>query len=125
MARRVVSVIRSLPGAVRGVEPSLEANAYAVAEDVDLTVVLRDAAVELAVDGAEVKPDSLAGQALPAAAAPHDLRGLLESGIAVHVHAASVTARGIRAGDLVSGVAVSDDSALAALLRSADAVLTW
>lgn len=125
MARRVVSVIRSLPGAVRGVEPALEANAYAVAEDVDLVVVLRDDAVELAVEGAEVRPDVLAGQPLPAAAAPHDLRGLLESGIGVHVHANSLAARGVEQGDLVAGVAVADDSALAALLHGADAVLVW
>lgn len=125
MARRIVSVIAGVPGTIRPVEPALDANAYAVAEDVELTVVLRHDAVELAALGGEVPPGDLAGVALPAAASPHEVRGLLESGIAVVADAAAVAARGLAAHDLVEGVEVEFDERIADLLRAADAVLCW
>ena len=125
MARRIVSLIASVPGTVRPVEPALDANAYAVAEDVDLTVVLRHDAVELAVVGGEVPPSDLAGVPLPPAAAPHEVRALLESGIAVIADAAALHVRGVDAAALVAGVEVADDARIAALLGSADAVLSW
>jgi intracellular sulfur oxidation DsrE/DsrF family protein len=125
MARRVVSLIRSAPGAVRPVEPSLEANAYGVAEDVDLVVVLRGNGVELAVAEGEVRPGELAGTALPPAASAQDLRGLVESGIGVYAAVEDLQRLGLSSGDLVDGVRAVDDDTLAELLRRADAVLTW
>ncbi len=125
MARRIVSVLRAVPGAARAVDPALEANAFAVAEDVDLQVLLRDAAVTLAVAGAEIPPAHLAGVPLPAASPGHDLRALLESGIHVHADAASLARLGLTADDLVPGVAVVDDAAQARLLRDAQAVVVW
>jgi intracellular sulfur oxidation DsrE/DsrF family protein len=126
MARRVVSVLRGPCGAAaRTSDPSLEANAYAVAEDVHLTLVLRGASVELAVAGARAVPVTLAGAALPPLAASQDLRGLVESGVEVHVCRDSLAWRGIDPGDLLEGVRPADGPALAALLRDADAVLGW
>jgi sulfur relay (sulfurtransferase) DsrF/TusC family protein len=125
MARQVVSLIRAYPGAVRSVEPSLEANAYAVASDVDLAVVLRGAGIELAVAGSEVCPSTLGGRALPPAASADDLRGLLESGIAVYAAVEDLTELGLSPHELVSGVQPIDAQKIADLLRSADAVLCW
>jgi intracellular sulfur oxidation DsrE/DsrF family protein len=126
MARRVVSVLRGPCGAAaRTSDPALEANAFAVAEDVDLTLVLRGASVELAVAGARPVPVTLAGRSLPPLAASQDLRGLVESGVEVHVCRASLEARGVEPDDLFDGVRVTDADALADLLRAADAVLAW
>lgn len=125
MARRVVSLLQGVSGALLPTEPALEANAYAIAEDVELTLVLSGAAVELAVAGGEVPPGELAGVALPPAASAQDLRGLIESGVEVLVTAAGLERLGLDHDDLVSGVAVRDDDALAEVLRTADAVLGW
>jgi intracellular sulfur oxidation DsrE/DsrF family protein len=125
MARRVVSLIRAHFGAVRSVEPSLEANAYAVASDVDLAVVLRGAGIELAVAGSEVCPGALGGRALPPAASADDLRGLLESGIAVYAAVEDLAELGLLPQDLVDGVQPADTARIADLLRGADAVLCW
>jgi intracellular sulfur oxidation DsrE/DsrF family protein len=125
MARRVVSLLRSAPGALRATDPALEANAYAVAEDVDLTVVLRGEAVELALAGGEVRPAHLAGVALPPAAGAHDLRGLVESGIRVLVERTSLTDRGIPEADVVAGVEVVGDEQIVTVLSAAEGVLTW
>lgn len=125
MARRVVSLVHGVSGALRPTEPALEANTYAIAEDVDLTVVLRGSAVELAVAGGQVRPGELAGVVLPPASSAQDLRGLLESGIGVIALAEDVTTLGLSAADLVDGVEVADTSTVAGLLRRADAVLAW
>jgi intracellular sulfur oxidation DsrE/DsrF family protein len=126
MARRVVSVLRGPCGAAaRTSDPALEANAYAVAEEVSLTLVLRGASVELAVAGARAVPVELAGAALPPLAASQDLRGLVESGVAVHACGASLRARGIPLDALLRGVRVAEADDLAMLLRQADAVLAW
>jgi sulfur relay (sulfurtransferase) DsrF/TusC family protein len=125
MARRVVSIVRAHPGAVRADEPSLEANAYAVASEVDLVVVLRDRAIELAVTGSEVCPGALASQPLPPAATADDLLGLLESGIVVYAAASDLARLGLRLDDLVEGVRAADERTMADLLRQADAVLCW
>ena len=113
MARRVVSVLGGSGDGSRMTDPALEANAYAVAEDVHLALVLRAAGVELA------------GVGLPPMAAGQDLRGLLESGVEVHVDGPSLAARGLRAADLLDGVRVVEAGDLADLLRDADAVLVW
>ncbi|MGH8910648.1 MAG: hypothetical protein ACRD0K_30175 [Egibacteraceae bacterium] len=125
MARRVVSIIRAHPGAIRGDEPSLEANAYAVASEVDLVIVLRGRGIELAVAGSEVCPGALAGQPLPPAATAADLLGLLESGIAVYAAAGDLARLGLAPDELVEGVRVGDEPTIAHLLRQADAVLCW
>lgn len=125
MARRVVSLLRSPPGALRATDPALEANAYAVAEDVDLTVVLRGDAVDFALAGGEARPAQIAGVALPPAAGSQDLRGLLESGVRVVAEAAALSARGIDGGDLVAGVSIADDTEVIRILTGAEGVLTW
>lgn len=125
MARRVVSLLRSPPGALRATDPALEANAYAVAEDVDLTVVLRGDAVDFALAGGEARPAQIAGVALPPAAGSQDLRGLLESGVRVVAEAAALSARGIDEGDLVAGVSIADDTEVIRILTGAEGVLTW
>lgn len=125
MVRRVVSLVRSGPQALRSTEAVFEANAFAVAEDVDLTVVLAGAAVELAIAAGEVRPGDLAGVALPPAASGQDLLGLLESGVGVLVADADLQSRGLAADDLVAGVEVVDGAAVADVLRRAEAVLTW
>lgn len=125
MVRRVVSLVRSGPQALRSTEAVFEANAFAVAEDVDLTVVLAGAAVELAIAAGEVRPGELAGVALPPAASGQDLLGLLESGVGVLVADADLQSRGLAADDLVAGVEVVDGAAVADVLRRAEAVLTW
>ncbi|HVM00618.1 MAG TPA: DsrE family protein [Egibacteraceae bacterium] len=125
MARRVVSLLQGVAGALLATEPALEANAYAVAEDVDLTLVLRGPAVELAVAGGETRPGQLAGVGLPPAASAQDLRGLIESGVAVLVTGAELDRLGLAPDDLVPGVALCDDGDLAEALRTADAVIDW
>jgi predicted peroxiredoxin len=119
VARRVTSVMTGPDPAV------LEANTYAVAEDVDLTLVLRAAAVELAVAGAQTPPAELAGAALPLSQPAQDLRGLVESGVAVHIDAEALSARGLRPDELVTGTTVSDADTIADLMAAADAALVW
>jgi len=125
MARRITSILQRSPAALCGTDPALEANAYAVAEDVDLTVVLRGDAVEFAVAGGEARPASVAGVALPPAAGGQDLLGLLESGVRVVAEAAAVSARGLSADDLVRGVEVVDGERLTQVLTESEGVLTW
>lgn len=125
MARRVVSVISGPTQALGTREPVLEANAFAVAEDVDLQLVLRGAGVEMAVAQPSRGPNELAGTPLGAQAPGQDLRALIESGVAVHVDADALTAHGLGVEDLVPGAhPVARDDAHE-LLRTADAVLTW
>jgi predicted peroxiredoxin len=125
MARHVVSIMSGAPAVISPVDPVLEANVYAVAEDVDLSVVLRGAAVEYAAQVIAVPPARLAGRPLPNARCARDLRGLLESGVPVYVDAESAARRGLRADELVDGVRLSDADHLSDLLRRADAVLHW
>jgi intracellular sulfur oxidation DsrE/DsrF family protein len=108
VAVRVVSLIRSAPVALRGVDPVLEANAYAVAEAVDLAVVLTGPAIELALAGSE-----------------GDLRALLESGVSVYASSHDVGRLGLRPSDLVPGVRIVDGPEVAEVLRAAEAVLAW
>jgi sulfur relay (sulfurtransferase) DsrF/TusC family protein len=125
MARRVVSVIGSAPQALRPSDPVLEANAYAVAEDIDLELVLRNDGVGLALAAGGAPPAQLAGVDLRPGVPGQDLRALLESGIGVHVDAAALAPRGLSAEDLVGGVTVAAPEDLTELLRTADAVLIW
>jgi intracellular sulfur oxidation DsrE/DsrF family protein len=125
MPRRLVSLVRHAPGAPRGSEPALEANAYAVTHDVDLTVVLLADAVRLAVAEAETRPRTIGGAPFPPAAPAHDLRALLESGIAVLAHDEGLRRQGIDPRDLLAGIAVADDAEIAAAIADAQGVLTW
>jgi intracellular sulfur oxidation DsrE/DsrF family protein len=124
MVRRVVSLIRWAPVALRGADPVLEANAYAVAEAVDIVLVLRGVAVELAVTTPEGDPGpDEAGPPQPLS--DLDLVALLESGVDVWVSAEDLAVVGLAPADLVRGVRVADEAALAELLRDAEAVVTW
>jgi intracellular sulfur oxidation DsrE/DsrF family protein len=125
MSRRVISVLRAPGASPRISDPALEANAFAVAEDIDLSLVLRGRGVELAQLRPDVHPDVLAGQTLPDAAGGRDLQGLLESGVAVYVAGTCLAERGLSAADLLDGVRVTEPIEIARLLRAADAVLTW
>lgn len=125
MPRRLVSIVRHAPGAPRGSEPSLEANAYAVTQDVHLTVVLADDAVRLAVADGEVPPRSIAGAAFPPASPAHDIRALLESGIRVLAHDRALRAQGITAADLLAQVEVATDDEVGDVIVEAEGVLTW
>jgi len=128
VARRVVSLVRSTPLALRGTDPILEANAYAVAESVDLAVVLAGPAVELALVPNSMRlghAPSIAGVDLPVLAHDEDLRGLLESGVHVYATADDVAALGLVPDDLAAGVRVVDAEAVAVVLAAADAILAW
>lgn len=125
MARRVVSILTAAPAAMSPHDPVLEANIYAVAEDVDLTVLLRGVAIEYAAVSGTVAPARLANETLPNARCARDLRGLLESGVLVYVDAVSAAHQGLHADDLIAGVSLADADEQSDLLRTADAVLHW
>lgn len=125
MPRQLVSLIRHAPGAPRGSEPALEANSHAVTQDLDLTVVLLSDAVRLAVATAETRPATIAGAAFPPSAPSHDLRALLESGIDVLAHDDALSGQGIEESDLLAGVQIADDAAIAVVIGQAEGVLTW
>lgn len=122
--RHVVSLIQRAP-AVAHADPALEPNAYAVAEDIDLTIVLRGAGIEHALAGAQPPATVLAGVALPGPAEAADLRGLVESGVPVLVSATELATSGVASEQLVAGVRVVDDADLAETLRRAEGVLSW
>lgn len=123
--RRVVSLVRGHPVALRGIDPVLEVNVYAVAEAVDLAVVLAGPAVELAIEGGQVLAGEVAGVTLEPAAHDQDLRGLLESGVAVYIDHADLDRLGLGPGDLVPGIRVVDAATVADVLRDAESVLAW
>lgn len=125
MITRVLSLVRRADaGAARAADPALDLNAYAVAEDVELTLVLQDRAVELALAAAQCRPADLAGVAVPAAVPATDVRALLDSGVRVLAVAADLEARGLYADDLVAGVELVDRVVLARLLVEHDVTLT-
>ncbi len=124
MARRIVSVLRGAAGVPRPSDAALEANAFAVAEDLDLSLVLRGRGVELAQQHGDA-PLTLAGHALPNAASASDLRGLVESGVPVYVGSDCLAQLGLAPDDLLAGVRIVDATAIADLLQGADAVLAW
>lgn len=125
MARRVVSILTAAPAAMSPHDPVLEANIYAVAEDVDLTVLLRGVAIEYASVSGTVPERRLADQPLPNTRCARDLRGLLESGVGVYVDAVSAAHQGLDADALIPGVSIAAAAEQSELLRTADAVLHW
>ena len=122
--RHVVSLVERPPAAAHA-DPSLEPNAYAVAEDVDLVLVLRGAGIEHALATAEPANAVLAGVSLSPPPESGDLRALVESGIPVLVSASDLATAGLTAQDLVDGVHVVSDDELAESLRRADGVVSW
>lgn len=125
MARCLVSVVRTSPVVLGRTDPTLEANAFAVAEDVDLTVVLRGRGLAHALEGAATRNLEVAGTMLRAAAPGQDVHGLVESGVRVVVSSDDLAQRGLEQADLIRGVQVLDAQTLADILRAADAVVTW
>lgn len=124
MVISVLSLIRgSDAGAARPADPALELNAYAVAEDIELTLVLQDRGVELALRDAHHHAGAVAGVDVPVAAPETDIRALVASGVRVLAVRDDLTARGLEPGDLVEGVEPIDGSELAGLIVEHDATL--
>lgn len=122
---RVLSIVRGADvGAARDADPALDANAYAVADEIELTLVLKDRGVELGLDGACCDQGMLAGLAIPVADPGIDLRALLASGVPVHAVAEDLAARGIDPASLVAGIEPLPEAALARLLVEHDVTLT-
>ena len=126
MVTRVLSILRSAdPGAPRPTDPVLDLNAYALAEDVELCLVLKAAGVELGVAEAHVRAAAIAGIDVPAAAPEDDLRALLASGVRILAVEEDLTARGLTGEELVPGIDVLAEPDLATLLTEHDVTLTW
>lgn len=122
---RVLSIVRGADaGSARTADPVLDVNAYAVADDVELTLVLKDRGVELAVTGGRAHPVHVAEVAVPVAAPTADLQGLVSSGVRVVAVKEDLELRGVDAATLVAGIAVIDESELAELVVQHDAVLS-
>lgn len=125
MPTRVLSLLRGADaGAARAADPALDLNAYAVAEDVELTLVLKDAAVELGLEGASSHPGAIAGIDVPAAEPATDLLALLGSGVTVLAVIEDLAARGLDPADLLPGIDVVDERDLAGLVVDHDVTLT-
>ncbi|MGH3441577.1 MAG: hypothetical protein ACRDUY_05950 [Nitriliruptorales bacterium] len=126
MVTRVLSVLRSAdPGAARPADPVLDLNAYALAEDVELTLVLKAAGVELGLSGALSRAATVGGLEVPAPVAGDDLRALLASGVRVVAVEEDLSARGIDVTDLLEGIEVLPETDLGDLLVGHDVELTW
>lgn len=126
MVTRVLSILRSAdPGAPRATDPALDLNAYALAEDVELTLVLKAAGVELALAGAHARAATVAGVEVPAPTAGDDLRALLESGVTVLAVVEDLAARGLDGGDLLPGVRTVAETEIASAIGEHDVTLTW
>lgn len=125
MPTRVLSLLRGADaGAARAADPALDLNAFAVAEDVELTLVLKDAAVELGLEQASSHPGSVAGIDVPAASPSDDLRALLGSGVAVLAVMEDLVLRGLDPAELLPEIDVIDERALARLVADNDVTLT-
>lgn len=125
MPTRVLSLLRGADaGAARAADPALDLNAYAVAEDVELTLVLKDAAVELGLQKASSHPGTVAGIDVPAANPADDLLALLGSGVRVLAVTEDLAQRGLDPADLLPGIDVVDEPALAQLVGDHDVTLT-
>lgn len=122
---RVLSIVRGADaGAARPVDPALDATSFAIADEIDLTVVLKDRGVELGVDRVCCDRATLSGLAVPAAEPGVDLRGLIASGVRVHAVREDLDARGIEPAALVAGIEPLAEAELAALIVAHDVTLT-
>jgi sulfur relay (sulfurtransferase) DsrF/TusC family protein len=125
MVTRVLAVLRGADaGAARSADPAVDAATFAVADDVELTVVLKDRGVELGVAGTRCRSVVLAGVEVPASEPATDLEALLGSGVPVLAVEEDLAARGLRAGDLLAGIEPMVEADLAALLLRHDVTLT-
>ncbi|MBW3664944.1 MAG: DsrH/TusB family sulfur relay protein [Actinobacteria bacterium] len=123
--KRVLSVVRGADaGAARETDPTLDLNAYALAEELELTIVLAGRGVELALDDPRVARVTVAGVEVPAATPGSDVRALLASGVQVFALAEDVAVRGLSTSDLVSGVELIPGDRFADLLTGHDVTLT-
>lgn len=124
MPTRVLSLLRGADaGAARAADPALDINAYAVAEDVELTLVLKDAGVELGLQRASARPGSVAGVEVPVAEPATDLLALLGSGVTVLAVTEDLTARGLDPATLLPGIDLVDERALSSLISTSDVTL--
>ena len=122
---RVLSILRGADaGAARDADPALDANAYAVADEIELTLVLKDRGVELGLDGACCEQGMLGGLAIPVAEPGIDLRALIGSGVQVRAVSEDLVARGIEPTDLVDGIEPVTEAELAQLMLHHDVTLT-
>lgn len=122
---RVLSIVRGADaGAARPVDPALDATSFAIADDVDVTVVLKDRGVELGVDRVCCDRATLSGLALPGTEPGVDLRGLVASGVRVYAVREDLDARGIEVAALVAGIEPLGESELAGLIVAHDVTLT-
>lgn len=121
----VLSIVRGADaGAARSADPALDTNTYAVADEIELTLVLKDRGVELGLDGVCCDQGMLGGLAIPVAEPGMDLRALIASGVRVHAVAEDLAARGIDPASLVSGIEPLAEAELARLLLEHDVTLT-
>ncbi|MBW3656996.1 MAG: hypothetical protein KY457_00010 [Actinobacteria bacterium] len=124
MPTRVLSLLRGADaGAARAADPALDLNAYAVAEDVELTLVLKDAGVELGLQRATARPGSVAGVEVPVSEPATDLLALLGSGVTVLAVTEDLTARGLDPGALLPGIDLVAEQELSALISTSDVTL--
>jgi hypothetical protein len=121
----VLSIVRDADvGAARLEDPALDTNTYAVADEIDLTLVLKDGGVELALDGVCCDGANLSGVALPVTEPARDLRGLIASGVQVYAVSEDLAVRGIDTSVLVSGIEPLSEADLAGLIATNDVTLT-
>lgn len=124
MPTRVLSLLRGADaGAARAADPALDLNAYAVAEDVELTLVLKDAGVELGLEAATPRPGSVGGVEVPAAEPATDLLALLGSGVTVLAVTEDLAVRGLDPAELLPGIDLVDEQGLSALVATSDVTL--
>lgn len=125
MITRVLSVLRGADaGAARATDPALAVNAFAVAEDIELTLVLKSHGVELALAAARCEPEPIAGVAVPAARPGTDITALVDSGVRICAVAEDLADRGLGPGDLLDGVEVVPEADLAGMIVEHDTTLT-
>lgn len=125
MVTSVLSLLRGADaGAARADDPALDVNAFAVAGDVDLTLVLTDRGVELALAAADSHVGAVAGRPVPSAHPDIDLTALVASGVTVFAVAEDLADRGLRPADLLEGVEPIGRRELARLVRRHDLTLT-
>lgn len=125
MVTTVLSLLRGADaGAARADDPALDVNAFAVANDVDLTLVLTDRAVELALAAADSRTGAIAGCDVPNAHPEVDLTALVGSGVRVYAVAEDLELRGLGPADLLDGVDTIDRAGVAGLLLRHDVTLT-
>ena len=122
---RVLSILRGADaGAARDADPALDATAYAIADEIELTLVLKDRGVELGLDEVCCDQGMLGGLAIPVAEPGLDLRALLGSGVQVRAVSEDLFARGIEPTDLVDGIEPLTEADLSLLILQHDVTLT-